>query len=221
MLRPLRVWDTLGGSPPTYALHPGPEDVRRGVGHWAPVLRESARVKEISSDAIDILMAHFAKVTSPLSLAVFFQKSGAMSRGPHDKTAFGHRDARYALTYYLHVARSQGIGAAYPLGARVIGGDRAVHERRRIHQRPGAGSGGRESRIKAGYGVNYERLVVLKNKYDPINLFCHNQNITPNRIGGTHTVGSDHRGTSCRSRTGRATVAPLLSRARATCSLLR
>ena len=35
------------------------------------------------------------------------------------------------------------------------------------------------ARIKAGYGVNYERLVVLKNKYDPINLFRHNQNITP------------------------------------------
>jgi FAD/FMN-containing dehydrogenase len=33
------------------------------------------------------------------------------------------------------------------------------------------------ARIKAGYGANYERLVALKHKYDPTNLFRHNQNI--------------------------------------------
>ena len=34
-------------------------------------------------------------------------------------------------------------------------------------------------RIKAAFGVNYDRLVTLKNKYDPTNLFRHNQNIKP------------------------------------------
>jgi FAD/FMN-containing dehydrogenase len=33
--------------------------------------------------------------------------------------------------------------------------------------------------IKAAYGPNYERLAALKNKYDPTNLFRHNQNIKP------------------------------------------
>jgi FAD/FMN-containing dehydrogenase len=33
--------------------------------------------------------------------------------------------------------------------------------------------------IKATYGGDYERLVALKNKYDPTNLFRHNQNIKP------------------------------------------
>ena len=34
-------------------------------------------------------------------------------------------------------------------------------------------------RIQGAYGNNYERLLTLKNKYDPTNLFRLNQNIKP------------------------------------------
>ena len=36
-----------------------------------------------------------------------------------------------------------------------------------------------EDRDKASYGDNYDRLVKIKSKYDPINLFRVNQNIKP------------------------------------------
>jgi FAD/FMN-containing dehydrogenase len=36
-----------------------------------------------------------------------------------------------------------------------------------------------EDRVKASYGKNYEKLVTIKNKYDPGNLFRVNQNIKP------------------------------------------
>ena len=36
-----------------------------------------------------------------------------------------------------------------------------------------------ENRVKASYGENYEKLVTIKNKYDPDNLFRVNQNIKP------------------------------------------
>ena len=35
------------------------------------------------------------------------------------------------------------------------------------------------ARVRAAYGPNYDRLVVLKNKYDPTNFFRMNQNIEP------------------------------------------
>jgi hypothetical protein len=36
-----------------------------------------------------------------------------------------------------------------------------------------------EGQVRATYGGNYERLVALKNRYDPTNFFALNQNITP------------------------------------------
>jgi FAD/FMN-containing dehydrogenase len=36
-----------------------------------------------------------------------------------------------------------------------------------------------KDRIKATYGYNYDRLVAIKNKYDPTNLFRVNQNNKP------------------------------------------
>ena len=35
------------------------------------------------------------------------------------------------------------------------------------------------SAVKASYGANYARLAALKQKYDPSNFFCFNQNIVP------------------------------------------
>jgi FAD/FMN-containing dehydrogenase len=38
-----------------------------------------------------------------------------------------------------------------------------------------------EAIAREAYGCNYDRLVALKKKYDPTNLFCMNHNINPTR----------------------------------------
>ena len=35
------------------------------------------------------------------------------------------------------------------------------------------------ARVRSAYGANYERLVALKNAYDPTNFFRLNQNVKP------------------------------------------
>jgi FAD/FMN-containing dehydrogenase len=46
-----------------------------------------------------------------------------------------------------------------------------------------------EERIKATYRNNYERLVAIKNSYDPTNLFRVNQNIRPT-VRETQKIGT-------------------------------
>jgi FAD/FMN-containing dehydrogenase len=64
------------------------------------------------------------------------------------------------------------------MGPRVLGCDGTALDRGLYLNFPGFGEE-KEELVKAGYGVNYERLAALKAKYDPTNLFRMNLNIPP------------------------------------------
>jgi FAD/FMN-containing dehydrogenase len=140
-------------------------------------------MKAISDEAIDILVANFANVTSPLSFVLFEQMGGATSRRAKDANAFSHREAQYQLVI-MSAWRDSG-GAESHI--------RWVCETAEAMERFITGGGyinvlGREAeegvdRIRAAFGENYAWLVALKNKYDPTNLFRHNQNIKPTVYG--------------------------------------
>jgi FAD/FMN-containing dehydrogenase len=133
-------------------------------------------LRELSDDAIDTLVEGCRGVTSPYSSALIIQLGGAVSRVGTEETAFNHRAWPYDLV----------IMPMWPDPAESEKHIRWADELWRAMQRFSSagvyvnylGNEG-EERIRAAYGTNYERLVTLKNKYDPMNLFRFNQNIKP------------------------------------------
>jgi FAD/FMN-containing dehydrogenase len=141
---------------------------------------KSSFLRELTDEAIGAAIEGFKRVPSPSSAIAIEHLGGAMSRVDKSDSAFEHRDA--AFTYL--------ILSSWPDAA-----DSAKHIdwARSVHQaiQPFAAGGvyvnylqeeadeGRE-RIQAAYGpAKYARLVTLKKKYDPGNLFRLNQNIQP------------------------------------------
>ncbi|HEV2130149.1 MAG TPA: BBE domain-containing protein, partial [Longimicrobiaceae bacterium] len=121
---------------------------------------------------------HMASVPSPLTAVLLEHMSGAVRRVGADETAFAHRDAEYNLAII-----SRWVD---PVEAeRQIAWTRALHEAIRPFTSGGVyvnylGVGENEDRVRAAYGERkYERLVEVKNRYDPTNLFRYNQNIRP------------------------------------------
>jgi FAD/FMN-containing dehydrogenase len=132
--------------------------------------------RELPDGLIDVLVEHAARLPDPQSEIAFAQLGGAVSRVPVDATAYGHRDAQYVLNVHGRWADSakdgQCIAWARELfraaGPFATGGVYVNF----LTQEEG-------DRVRAAYGGNYERLVRLKTRYDPTNLFRVNQNIRP------------------------------------------
>ena len=133
-------------------------------------------LKEITNDALEATVSHFARVPSPRSLIVFQQFGGAVSRVAHSETAFRHRNAQYdnfAASIWtdprdvdMHqqwVREWWDMMNSFSIGAEYVNN---------------LGEEG-EDRVRAAYGDNYERLVALKHTYDPTNFFRLNANIQP------------------------------------------
>jgi FAD/FMN-containing dehydrogenase len=140
---------------------------------------KSSFLQSISDGAIDALIARFAAAPSPLSLVYFQQLGNAANRVGAQETAFSHRGALCewgCLASWLDPAED-GVNICW---ARELsdamqpfstGGAYITHMGIEAEE-------GTEP-IKAAYGPNYQRLAALKHKYDPTNLFRHNQNIRP------------------------------------------
>jgi FAD/FMN-containing dehydrogenase len=136
-------------------------------------------IRNISDEAIATLVERFATAPSPLSLVYFQQLGNAANRVGATETAFSHRDALCEWgcdAVWLDPAEdAANIRWAREMAEAMrpftTGSDYVNH----IGLEAEEGS----DRIKAAFGANYNRLVALKNSYDPTNLFRHNQNIRP------------------------------------------
>ena len=139
---------------------------------------KSSFLASLPDATIDSIVERFAAVPSPLSAVVIEPLGGAYCRGSREETAFDHRDYDYNL---LVLARWEDAADD----------ERQMRWTRDLWQavQPAAAAGvyinyleaGQEgaARIRAAYGASYDRLVALKNHYDPTNFFRGNQNIQP------------------------------------------
>ena len=138
------------------------------------VYLKSANLKEMSDVVVDVIVAHVAQATSPMTLVPINAWGGAISRVPNDATAFGHRDSKF--TVYIFT-----IWDDPDERDRHVHWARAFHEALRPHMNGiYVNEMGPEERVHEAYSATtYARLVEVKNAYDPANFFRMNQNIAP------------------------------------------
>jgi FAD/FMN-containing dehydrogenase len=133
-------------------------------------------VTELTDEAIEAHLEHGPKVPVVNSTVHIYPINGACHRVAPDATAFAYRDANFATV----------IAGMWPDPAQNAANIRWVRDYYAATA-PHSEEGGYvnfmaeddQDRIKANYRGNYDRLVNVKRKYDPDNLFHLNQNIRP------------------------------------------
>jgi FAD/FMN-containing dehydrogenase len=120
----------------------------------------------------------FAECPMPDGEVGFLQLDGALSEHDADDGAVGNRDTRFAVGVK---GRWQGDGADADGFLKWVrdGGERLrpFSTGRTYINFQTADEG--EDRVRATYGDNFDRLVQVKQRYDPDNLFRSNRNIPP------------------------------------------
>lgn len=115
---------------------------------------------------------------SPRSLILMFEIKGEIQRVPKEAMAFDHRDANFEMSIIAQWKESEADqeniqwardvwGAAQPYASSAVYTNHMTADET-------------VDRVQDGYGrAKYEKLAVLKTKYDPDNFFCLNHNIPP------------------------------------------
>ncbi len=177
VLRPLREFGPPSSDdihPMSYQMLQTSSDANFPPGrqhYW-----KSGYLVELSEDAVDVMLRFIVKKPSLTTGVGLQQLTGAASRVDPAATAFPHRGRRYDFLIQSNWEEP----ADSP---RNIEWTREFFEAMRPFLRGGVyvnnlGDEG-EDRVRAAYSSNYDRLVALKNKYDPTNLFRSTQNIKP------------------------------------------
>lgn len=139
---------------------------------------KSANVEGISEEVMDRLIAHAEAAPSDHSTIDIWYQGGAMSRIGADETAFGDRSAPFLLGIEANWEEPEDDAANVAWAREVVDDMRRFSDGGIYLNFPGFIEEGQDM-MRDAYGENYERLVALKDEYDPDNLFRMNQNIKP------------------------------------------
>jgi hypothetical protein len=144
---------------------------------------KAENMNELPDEAIDTLVEQAATITSPFSVVLIEPKGRAISQVGEAETAIGGRDAAHSL-YAFSIWENPAEDDNH------IAWTRGFMEAMESYITPGISpnftSDQGQDKVKDFFGRDgkYERLVALKNEYDPTNLFRLNQNIKPTAPSG-------------------------------------
>lgn len=176
-LSPLREFgepmaDTIRPIP--YTAHQQSSDELYKEGHrnyW-----KSHFFDDLSDDAIDTIVDHADPLPTPFTTVFFEWMGGAIARADPDATAFPHRDATLSFTIapkWTDPTRDEKLVRWASEFFDAV----APHTSEEVYMN--YLSRDEQERTRAAYGEHYDRLVDIKRKYDPENVFEMNQNIDP------------------------------------------
>jgi FAD/FMN-containing dehydrogenase len=176
-VRPLRRF----GSPAADMIQRMPYPaVNTGIDWLAPAgaLRywKSAFFAELSDAAVEVMAAAFERAPSELCALVVEDFHGAVTRVATAATAYPHREPGHNLFLISQWTDPAQTDAGIAWARETFDAlSPYMAERAYTNYLPADDY----SRVRKAYGSNYDRLVELKQRYDPDNLFRLNHNIDP------------------------------------------
>jgi FAD/FMN-containing dehydrogenase len=149
---------------------------------WPPgrhYYNKAHNIRRLNDGAVETILKYSTTLPTGFTNIALQQLHGAASRIPVYETAFPHRYDHYDLL--VHPATDNPSDSEKMIRwarecwkALEPFAERAVY----VNALEDALEEG-EARVREAYGPNYEKLVSLKNKYDPQNMFRQNSNIKP------------------------------------------
>ena len=177
LIAPLRAFGNAHGE------HIFPQPYVQWQKAFDPLLTPGARnywkshnFTEIADGALNFIIEYAGKLPSPQCEILIGLIAGAPNRVAPNAMAYGHRDAKFVLNVHGRWDEAKD-------DQRCIGWAREFFNASKPYASAGAYvnfmTEEEGDRIAAAYGANYNRLVEIKRRYDPENVFHLNQNIKP------------------------------------------
>jgi len=160
--------------PKPFLTHQGMFDPSFRHGCWYYI--RSCDIQELSDGVIDVMAEHGARIKSPITSIALWQMGGAVARVGEDETAFNNRNAGFTFNINGNTESADGFEAERAWARAYWSALEPYHSSVYVNFLMEEG----EERVRQAYGAGkYERLKLLKRKYDPTNFFRLNQNIRP------------------------------------------
>jgi hypothetical protein len=177
VLQPLRMF----GKPVLDAIQPMPFPAMQSLlgpsfpdgnhNYWKSTLQ-----RQLSDDAIAVIVEHANRMASPLSAVVLEHYGGTAGRVPKDATAFPHRDLPWDI---LFIAQWTDLAETMIHRDWARSGEEILRPFSANAHLLSALDVEVEDVINTAFGPNLPRLAAIKKKYDPTNFFRVNHNIKP------------------------------------------